>query len=202
MFKTKIKPFLEAHCVDCHGPEVKKAGLRLDELKLDLENPKALALWIKAHDKIVQGEMPPKKRPRPPQAELDQVTQWLNQQLHAQSRQKQEKEGRVVLRRLNCTEYENTLRDLLGVNVSVKALLPEDNIAAGFDNVSAALEISRRPFAGLSAGGGEGDPRSHPDRPADAVQRQAHGQAVGREVSRLFRRTCSARPVGSRTMPS
>src|SRR5207249_2508208 len=65
-----------------------------------------------------------------------------NQQLHAQSRQKQEKEGRVVLRRLNCTEYENTLRDLLDVNVSVKSLLPEDNIAAGFDNISAALEIS------------------------------------------------------------
>jgi mono/diheme cytochrome c family protein len=141
-FQAKIRPFLDAHCTDCHGPEVKKAGLRLDELKLDFADPKTLALWIKAHDKMAQGEMPPKKRARPPQAELDQVTHWLYQQLHAHSREKQEKEGRVVLRRLNCTEYENTLRDLLGVNVSVKSLLPEDNTAAGFDNVSAALDIS------------------------------------------------------------
>ena len=141
-FQTKIKPFLDTHCVECHGPVVKKSGLRLDELKLDFNNSNALALWIKAHDKIAQGQMPPKNRPRPPQAELDQVKQWLHEQLQAHSRQKQEKEGRVVLRRLNCTEYENTLRDLLGVNVSVKALLPEDNIAAGFDNVSSALDIS------------------------------------------------------------
>jgi mono/diheme cytochrome c family protein len=141
-FQAKIRPFLDAHCVDCHGPDVTKAGLRLDELKFDVKDPKTLALWIKAHDKIAQGEMPPKKRARPPQADLDHVKHWLYQQLHAHSREKQEKEGRVVLRRLNCTEYENTLRDLLGVNVSVKALLPEDNIAAGFDNVSAALEIS------------------------------------------------------------
>ncbi len=141
-FQTKIKPFLDAYCVDCHGQEVKKAGLRLDDLKFDLSDARTLERWTKAHDKIAQREMPPKKRPQPTKAELDQVTQWLNQQLHAHSRERQEKEGRVVLRRLNCTEYENTLRDLLGVNVSVKGLLPEDNVAAGFDNVSTALDIS------------------------------------------------------------
>src|SRR2546429_8729480 len=91
-FKAKVKPFLDAHCVDCHGPEVKKAGLRLDELRPDFADPRTAALWIKTHDKIAHGEMPPKKRARPPQADLDQVTQWLNRQLHAHSREKQEKE--------------------------------------------------------------------------------------------------------------
>ncbi len=141
-FASKVKPFLETHCVDCHGPDVKKAGLRLDTLKPDFTDAKAVELWTKVHDKIAHGQMPPPKRPRPPQAELAQATQWLNQQLQAQSRARQEKEGRVVLRRLNSTEYENTLRDLLSVNVSVKSLLPEDNVAAGFDNISVALEIS------------------------------------------------------------
>src|SRR5436190_23883636 len=74
MFKAQIKPFLDAHCVDCHGPDVKKAGLRLDDLKADFADPKAIALWIKAHDKLVAGEMPPKKRARPPQRDLDLVT--------------------------------------------------------------------------------------------------------------------------------
>ncbi len=141
-FKAKIKPFLDAHCVDCHGPDVKKAGLRLDELKPDFANPKTAALWIKAHDKLVAGAMPPKKRERPPPRDLELVTQWLLKELHAASLEKQKKEGRVVLRRLNGTGYENTLRDLLAVNVQLKTLLPEDNTAAGFDNVSAALETS------------------------------------------------------------
>src|SRR5262249_14277009 len=51
-------------------------------------------------------------------------------------------DGRVVLRRLNRTEYETTLRDLLGTNVEVRDLLPDDNVAAGFDNVSAVLDVS------------------------------------------------------------
>lgn len=141
-FDAKIKPFLAAHCVDCHGSEVHKAGVRLDALQFDLNDSKALGLWIRAHDKIAKGEMPPKESARPSQSELDQVMPWLNRQLYAQSRTRQEKEGRVVLRRLNATEYENTLRDLLDVNVSVRSLLPADNTAAGFDNISAALEIS------------------------------------------------------------
>src|SRR5437762_2945837 len=84
-FTAKIKPFLDAHCVDCHGPDVKKAGLRLDQLKPDFSDAKTMALWIKAHDKLVAGEMPPKKRARPPQRDLDLVTQWLHKELHAAS---------------------------------------------------------------------------------------------------------------------
>jgi len=117
-FQSKIKPFLHAHCVDCHGPDVKKAGLRLDQLKPDFADARTMALWVKAHDKLVAGEMPPKKRPRPPQRDLEIVTQWLHQELHAASLDKQRKQGRVVLRRLNATEYENTLRDLLALTIT------------------------------------------------------------------------------------
>ena len=51
-------------------------------------------------------------------------------------------EGRVVLRRLNRTEYQNTVRDLLGIDVDLKELLPLDSSAGGFDNVGEALHIS------------------------------------------------------------
>ena len=63
--------------------------------------------------------------------DLDSVTQWLNKELHASSLERQMKKGRVVLRRLNCTEYENSLHDLLDIHVPLKKLLPEDNTAAG-----------------------------------------------------------------------
>ena len=143
-FKAKIKPFLDAHCVECHGPDVKKAGLRLDDLKPDFADPKTAALWIKAHDKLAAGAMPPNNRAGPPQRDLEMATQWLRTELQTASLERQKKEGRVVLRRLNGVEYENTLRDLLAINANVqlKTLLPEDNSAAGFDNVSAALETS------------------------------------------------------------
>jgi len=51
-------------------------------------------------------------------------------------------EGRVVLRRLNRVQYENTVRDLLAIDVDLKDLLPEDTAAYGFDTVAEALKIS------------------------------------------------------------
>ena len=86
--------------------------------------------------------MPPKGQPRPAEDEARAVIAGLQQQLHEASLARQRREGRVVLRRLNRTEYETTLRDLLATPVEVKDLLPDDNVAAGFDNVSAVLDIS------------------------------------------------------------
>lgn len=141
-FKSQLKPLIDAHCLDCHGPDVQKANLRLDTLKPDLNDERSMATWTTVFDKLAAGEMPPKKRERPSHKELDAAKQWLNKELHAASLDRQQKKGRVVVRRLNGTEYENTIRDLLGTNVPLKELLPEDNSVAGFDNVSAALELS------------------------------------------------------------
>lgn len=141
-FDSRVKPLLETHCVDCHSEGTQKAGLRLDTLSADLNDEQVQAMWVRVYDKLVAGEMPPPKRERPPKVELDATTQWLKTNLHAASLARQQKQGRVVLRRLNGTEYETTIRDLLGTNVTLKEMFPEDNSAAGFDNVSAALEMS------------------------------------------------------------
>jgi Protein of unknown function (DUF1592)/Protein of unknown function (DUF1588)/Protein of unknown function (DUF1585)/Protein of unknown function (DUF1587)/Protein of unknown function (DUF1595)/Planctomycete cytochrome C len=140
--EAKLRPFLDAHCIECHGPEVQKSRLRLDTLAADFADAATATIWTRVHDKLASGAMPPKSRPRPPQADLDAAIHLLHDKLHAASLDKQRKEGRVVLRRLNGTEYENSLHDLLDVDISLKKLLPSDNTAAGFDNVSAALEIS------------------------------------------------------------
>ena len=141
-FPTKIKPFLKAHCVECHGPVTKKAGLSLHDLKPDFGDKDAARHWVSVLDKLVSGQMPPPKQERPTPQELQTVTTWLRTGLHAASLAKQQSEGRVVLRRLNRIEYETTLRDLLATSIDVKDLLPEDASAAGFDNVSTALEVS------------------------------------------------------------
>src|SRR5262249_9193745 len=82
------------------------------------------------------------KQPQPLEKDSNAVLTGLRRQLHEASLAKQRREGRVVLRRLNRTEYETTLRDLLATSVQVKDLLPDDNTAAGFDKLSAVLDIS------------------------------------------------------------
>jgi hypothetical protein len=141
-FAAKLRPFLAKHCVVCHGPETHERGLRLDSLSLEFDERDKAATWTKVLDRLSRGEMPPKDEPRPPEKDTQLVTAGLQRGLHEASLVKQQREGRVVLRRLNRTEYENTLRDLLGNWVEVKDLIPDDNSAAGFDNVSAVLDVS------------------------------------------------------------
>lgn len=140
--RNKVKPFVESYCIDCHGPSVQKAGLRLDTLGTDLVQDDVLAKWVHVHDKVAAGKMPPPKKAQPPKEEAERFTKLLRDRLHAASLARQQTKGRVVLRRLNSTEYENTVRLLVGTQVRVKELLPEENSVAGFDNVSSALEFS------------------------------------------------------------
>jgi mono/diheme cytochrome c family protein len=141
-FASQFRRFADQHCSGCHGPDVQKRKLRLDKLPLAFEDGDAAATWVKVLDRLSRGEMPPRDEPRPPEKDVRAIVAGLQGQLHDASLAKQQREGRVVLRRLNRTEYETTLRDLLGAPVEVKDLLPDDNIAAGFDNVSAVLDVS------------------------------------------------------------
>ena len=140
--EARLRKFAAGRCVECHGPDVQRGKLRLDNLPLTLTDKDTAATWTKVLDRVARGEMPPKSADRPPEKESQAALADLNKALHAASLARQNTDGRVVLRRLNRTEYETTLQDLLGTDAHVKDLLPDDNSAAGFDNVSAALDIS------------------------------------------------------------
>ncbi len=137
-----LSAFLTKYCIDCHGPSEAQRGLRLDQLPLKFAESDAAPKWSKILDQLSLGEMPPSDAAQPPAKDRSAAVNWLREQLHAASLARQQKDGRVLIRRLNRTEYETTLSDLLGMEVSTRDLLPEDNIAAGFDNVSAALDLS------------------------------------------------------------
>ena len=134
--------WVRQYCVDCHGADERKAGLRLDELNTNLTEPSNLAAWVRVFDKVVAGEMPPKDAAQPSEAARRQFTEELRNRLHSTSMNLQRTLGRVPVRRLNAAEYENTVRELAGTQVRVKELLPEENSVAGFDNVGSALDIS------------------------------------------------------------
>ena len=138
----KVQAFLADHCVVCHGERAPKAGLRLDHVTADFTTTDGMLHWTKVFDKVTSGDMPPRARQRPPEDERRAATGWLHAQLDAQSRAQQQANGRVGLRRLNRVEYENSLHDLLGVQVPIQDLLPDDGSMDGFDNVAAALDVS------------------------------------------------------------
>jgi hypothetical protein len=134
--------FLDQHCVECHDADVKKGGLDLASLKWTPENGKNFDTWIKIHDRVSKGEMPPAKKPRPPVAEKEAFVAGLQKPLQGIAAAAQAKTGRTILRRLNRSEYENTLHDLLGIETPLKDLLPEDGSAHGFDTVADGLRLS------------------------------------------------------------
>ncbi len=138
-----IETFLDQHCYDCHDGETTKGDLDLTELGFDLSNPGDFSQWVDVLDRVEAGEMPPKEKKRPPAAETEAVLSWMHRGLTAADRKRQETSGRVPLRRLNRTEYEYTLRDLLSLpQLEVRGMLPPDGADHGFDNVSSALDLS------------------------------------------------------------
>ncbi|HEV7404607.1 MAG TPA: DUF1592 domain-containing protein [Chthoniobacteraceae bacterium] len=138
-----LEPFLENHCYDCHDTETHKGGLDLTSLKQDFANPDTFARWVKVHDQMASGEMPPKKKPRPPADDLKSIVTWLDQSLVAAERARLDADGHTGLHRLTRVEYENTIRDLFGLDgIGLQVLLPADGSAHGFDKNSDALDIS------------------------------------------------------------
>jgi mono/diheme cytochrome c family protein len=138
---AQVAAFFEKNCIRCHGPEKSKGDLRLDQLTMDLSQRENSGRWHEIATRIESGEMPPKKEPRPDPAEARVVVRQIITRLD-EAAAKRRSEGRVVLRRLNRVEYENTVRDLLGVETPLKDLLPLDGSADGFDNIGDALHTS------------------------------------------------------------
>ena len=140
---TKERQFLEQHCIECHDAETRKGGLDLTSLKFYLDDAKAFELWVKVHDRVSDGEMPPKKKTRPPAQELAEFTKALSSALVSEEQARIAKEGRATQRRLNRYEYENALRDLLHAPwLQVRDSLPEDGEAHRFNKVGDALDVS------------------------------------------------------------
>lgn len=136
------KAFLQKHGYECHDADTQKGKLRLDNLVTDFASPATAATWGKVFSQLEKRQMPPKKQPQPSDAERQPVLDWLSRELRLAIAARQNAEGRVALRRLNRFEYQNTVQNLLGVEVNPMELLPEDGSAHGFDKVSSALALS------------------------------------------------------------
>lgn len=142
-FRREVQPVLNQLCVGCHGPDKQEADLRLDTLDPDLAAGPDAETWHDVLNKLNLGEMPPEKAKPLSEQQRRTVVGWLTREMRRAAQLKRSTGGQVVLRRLTRYEYNNTLRDLLGVNLDfVHDLPPEPPSADGFQNNGASLGIS------------------------------------------------------------
>jgi hypothetical protein len=136
----QYREVLDTYCVTCHNQRLKTGGLALDTLNPE-KVPDEPEVWEKVVRKLRAGTMPPQGVKRPDQATYNSLTLWLETQLN-RAAEVSPYPGRPVVHRLNRSEYANAIRDLLALDIDPAALLPPDDSAYGFDNISDALGVS------------------------------------------------------------
>jgi hypothetical protein len=125
--------FVNLYCASCHNEKTKSGNLTLTGLTV-AENPE---IWEKVVKKLRGRMMPPSGRTRPDERTYDQIIANIEKSLDAASAANPDPGRTETFRRLNRTEYQNGIRDLLSLNVDVSSLLPKDDASFGFDNVGA-----------------------------------------------------------------
>ncbi len=143
-FADEVRPLLERYCYACHGPDVQQANIRLDQLSTDLVARRRDAeLWRSSLNKLRRGDMPPKGFPQPEPELRDRVIATLQEAVSRAQAQRRSTDGRTVLRRLNRTEYQNTMTDLLGYEMDYARDVPPEGMSRdGFRNNAAALRMT------------------------------------------------------------
>jgi mono/diheme cytochrome c family protein len=132
---SSSRRLLDRYCVTCHNERLKTADLTLDQV--DVANPGARAdLWEQVVRKVHTGTMPPPNMPQPSEDDRRALLTWLETSLDAASIATPNPGRTETLRRLNRTEYQNAVRDLLALDIDGSSLLPPDESGHGFDNVT------------------------------------------------------------------
>jgi hypothetical protein len=139
-FSRQVQPLLNRLCLECHGPKHEEAEINLglyDSAESVLKNRET---WSKISEMLQFGAMPPDDAAQPTQAERELLVTWINGFLALDCSQIRDP-GRVTLRRLNRDEYDNTIRDLIGLDLNLARDFPSDDVGEGFDNIGDVLSL-------------------------------------------------------------
>ncbi len=146
---ASVSPAIEAqqaivhqYCEGCHNAKAKMGGLVLDASNLSAIGPHA-AIWEKVVRKVRAGVMPPAGLPRPDKVRYDGFASWLEARLDEAAAANPNPGRTEALHRLNRSEYQNVIRDLLHLDVNAADLLPADDGSYGFDNIAGVLKVSQ-----------------------------------------------------------
>ena len=140
VIQTTIVPLLAEHCLECHSGADPKANFSLDSADQKIPIAQHTVTWEKVLRRIISGEMPPPGQPPLSPAEHQLLkTTIMNMMSNASGFRDP---GRVTIRRLNRTEYTNTIRDLFGIEFALPDDFPTDDVGYGFDHIGDVLSLS------------------------------------------------------------
>ncbi|MBI3466555.1 MAG: DUF1592 domain-containing protein, partial [Planctomycetes bacterium] len=140
-YNARIAPLLKRFCFECHGPKKQEAEIGFQELADASRFPDQRATWERVLEMVEFAAMPPEDEPQPTEAERETLVAWIRSQLTTGGAAIAGDPGRVTIRRLNRAEYNNTVRDLLGVEIKPADDFPSDDVGYGFDNIGEVLSL-------------------------------------------------------------
>ena len=142
-FQTTVKPFLATYCNNCHGATKPQAQLNLTRFT-DITTVLAdIPHWSMTKQRVADVEMPPAGAKQPKPAERQAVVKWITDVRAYEANRTAGDPGIVLARRLSNSEYDNTIRDLTGVDIKPTKAFPVDPAnQEGFDNSGESLTIS------------------------------------------------------------
>ena len=140
-FKSEILPFLKKHCTECHGADLQEGDIAFHKYA----DAKAVAADVKIWERAIQmlrsGAMPPEDVAQPSDAERRKIASLIEKTIYNFDCENLDDPGRVTIRRLNRAEYNNTIRDLIGVSIRPADDFPSDDVGGGFDNIGDVLTL-------------------------------------------------------------
>ena len=140
-YQKDVLPLLKKYCFDCHADGAKKGGVAFDTHRSHADLLGDRKLWEQSLINIRSRAMPPEdKKKQPTLAERELLQSWIDYEVF-KCDCKNPDPGRVTLRRLNRAEYNNTIRDLVGVNFRPADDFPADDAGYGFDNIGDVLSM-------------------------------------------------------------
>ncbi len=200
-FEAQIRPLLEQYCYRCHGGGAKiKGGVNLAQFKELAAAHRDPKLWENVLKQLREREMPPEGKPQPSLEERDRLVAWIENFLeNLDSNDVPRDPGRVVLHRLSRAEYNNTIRDLLGVDSRPADDFPSDGAGGGgFDNNADTLFLPPILMERFLAAAGEVLDQAGPQRlliarpGAGMSEERAARQILDFFAMRAFRRPVEA----------
>lgn len=135
-------PLIQEFCLDCHSAEDAEAELDLSSFRT-IEGVSASSGSMQRVLEMVRfGAMPPEDASAPSTQQRKRLVMALDHTLHAVSCDTRPRPGKVTARRLNRAEYNNSVRDLFGIDLRPADAFPSDEVGAGFDNNGDLLTLS------------------------------------------------------------
>ena len=139
-YQNVASPFLQKYCLDCHSGSEPEAGLPLDTFKDVQGAVQQRQLWDQIKENVTARVMPPEDMDQPTADEIKALSAWIESTFSKVDCQIKDP-GRVTIRRLNRAEYNNTIRDLVGIDFRPADDFPSDDVGYGFDNIGDVLSL-------------------------------------------------------------